>query len=140
MTPADVLALGKWLADAFPQQKWNEGTPAVWVELLEPYSAEDGKAAARALALKQGQRFVAIAELVEQIKLIRRQRFSGVNPEILGAKADADDIAGFLEAVKSDVKAIGDGVPVEEIEAGTARPVGAVVAGLANRRAIEAGL
>lgn len=136
MNRAEVLELGKWLADAFPQQKWNEGTPDVWVELLEPFSAADGKAAAKALALKPGQRFVAIAELVEQIRIIRRARFNGVNPDMLGAAAPADDVGAFLEAVKSDVKAIGDGVPLAEIESGTPRPVGAVLQSLTRNRQI----
>lgn len=131
----ETKELGAWCAGAFPQQKWAENTPAVWAELLEPYSAADAKAAAKTLV--QRQPFIALSDMITEIKAIRRKRFNGVSPEILGAGADADDIAGFLEAVKSDVKAIGDGVPVDEIEAGSHRPVDALIAGLANRRAIE---
>ena len=127
MNFAEVKALGQWLADAFTQQKWSDGTPGVWFELLEPYSADDGRAAAKVLAVKPGQRFVAIADLVEQIKLIRRHRFDAVNPEQLGAGAPGDDVAAYLEAVKSDVKAIGDGVPVEEVITGEHRPLLSVI-------------
>ena len=133
----ETKALGGWLAGAFPQQKWNDATPEVWAELLEPYSYEDGRAAAKALTLKPGQRFVAISELVEQIKLIRRKRFDGVNPEQLGASAPGDDVRAYLDAVKRDVKAIGDGVPVEAVVAGEHRPVNALLESLSRSRAIE---
>lgn len=131
----EVKALGTWCADAFPQQKWGTGTPVVWAEMLEDYSAVDAKAAAKVLVTRQA--FVSLSELITEIKKIRGDRIRAAGPEVLGAGVPADDVPAFLEKVRSDLKAIADGTAEPDREAGELRPVGALIATLANRRAIE---
>lgn len=134
MNRNEVLALGRWVQAACPQQKWDKHTPDVWTEILGDYPADDAMAAVKQLV--QRQPFISLSDLIGEIKLIRRARFKDVNPEQLGAGVPADDVAGFLEKVKSDVKAIGDGVPADVVVDGRSYPVGAVVAGLARQKAI----
>lgn len=136
MDKAQAVTLTRLVKAMCPAQQIDEYTPDAWYEgALKAMDYDDAKAAV--LTLSSQLRFIALADIAGEVKRVRRARFTDGYQAHLGASADPDDPAAFLEAVKSDVKAIGDGVPVEEIEAGSARPVGAVVAGLANRRSIE---
>lgn len=134
MNRMEVVALGKWCQAAFPQQKWDQYTPDVWADLLEDYSAEDAKQAAKTLATRQP--FIALSDLVGEIKSIRKARILAAGPEVLGAGVDADDVGAYLQKVRSDVKSIGDGSAEPDHETGSLRPVGALLADLADRKAI----
>lgn len=133
MTRDEVLLLGRWVQAACPQQKWDKYTPDVWTEMLGAYPAEDAMLAAKALV--QRQPFIALAELITEIKVIRKARIQAVGPEVLGAGVDADDVGAYLEKVRSDVKAIGDGTAEPDYESGELRPVAALLesSGIARR-------
>lgn len=136
MDKAQALTLTRLVKGMCPAQQVDRYTPDAWYEAgLKDMEYEDAKAAVMALGTKI--RFIALSDISDEVKLIRRARFNGVRPDILGAAADPDDVVGYLDAVKSDVKAIGDGVPLEVIEAGEHRPVDAVLQSLVRRRAIE---
>lgn len=134
MNRNEVLALGRWMQAACPQQKWDKLTPEVWSEMLGGYSVDDAKAAARALVSRQP--FISLAELIAEIKKIRGDRIRAAGPEVLGANVDPDDVPAYLVKHRADVKAVGDGSAVPDFETHQLRPVGALVATLANRRAI----
>lgn len=135
MNRNEVLALGRWVQAACPQQKWDKHTPDVWTEMLDMYSAGDAMNAVKTLV--QRQPFISLSDLITEIKKIRAKRFEGVELDMIGAAAPGDDVGAYLEQVKTDRRLIGDGVPAAELEAGEPRPVGALVAGLARQRSIE---
>lgn len=143
MNRNEVLLLGRWVQAACPQQKWDKHTPDVWTELLADYRAEDAMAAVKSLAAKQP--FMAVSDIISEVKRIRQANFDALGQKqldaISGASApDPDDVEGFLEAVRSERKAIGDGVPVEDVPDVAAidrsKAKDALIATLAERKSI----
>lgn len=139
MNRNEVLALGRWVQAACPQQKWDKHTPDVWTEMLADYPADDCMTAVKSLVTKQT--WISLADLINEVKRHRAKRFDGVNEDIFGSTAaDPDDVPGYLEAVRAERKAIGDGVPVEEladaVADGRSRPVAALLGSLAEQKSI----
>lgn len=117
----ETMVLARFVKAMFPQQPIDEYTPEAWQIVLakNQVRAEDAKEAVVTLAGRQ--KFIAIGEIVTEVKRFRAARFHAIDAqqldEMLGASADPDDVDGFLEAVRTERKLIGDGVAPEHVPA-----------------------
>jgi hypothetical protein len=101
VTPAETVALARYVRALCPQQKFDEYTPDAWHDVLGAYQLDDARAAAAAVAGRQP--FVAPAEIITEI----RRRRGDTASDIVGPgqpaeipDADPDDIPAYLAAVR----------------------------------------
>lgn len=114
MIKGEALMLVRLVKGICPAQQLDEYTPDAWATVLEDTSFDDAKSAVISLARQKP--FIALSDICIEVKRVRAKRFDGVKLEELGAGPDADDVAGYLDKVRADRKAIADGIPVDELD------------------------
>ncbi|MFJ4009418.1 hypothetical protein [Streptomyces sp. NPDC090026] len=77
MTEEEAIQIAEYVAAACPAQRFNEYTPDVWGELLAPYTVDEARSAAIAVARRQT--FVSPAEIITEIKTRRADRIDQAN-------------------------------------------------------------
>jgi hypothetical protein len=105
MTPTDVVRLIGLVSQISPAQKFDEYTPDAWHMLLDDIRLEDALEAVRRVGRRQA--FIAPADIVTEVKLIRRTRLERADATFVPS---ADPAAGsYDEQLIAHRKAIGDG-------------------------------
>lgn len=117
MTPDQIEHLVTTLLPAlFPASagQLGGGTAAAWTPSLTGIRVEDATLAAQHLA--ERIRFVALCDLLEEVRAIRRARLDapGVGPAIDALAADLD---GDPATYRQIVRAVADGAPVAALAA-----------------------
>lgn len=93
MTPDEAAILCAVVADICPAQRFTAGTPLAWAEVLGDVRFVDAKTAIGRLARKL--RFIATADIVDEVKALRRERLAA--PGIGDALADIEARLGLAE-------------------------------------------
>lgn len=130
MNPAEVLTLTRIVKGACPAQQIDTYTPDIWAEILGGIQFGDARQAVIDLARRQP--FIAASDIVTEVKRIRGARFDGIRYDQLGAAANPDDPAAYLQQTRADRRAIGDGRGLTEPATGPQRPVGELLGRLAD--------
>ncbi|MEJ2219144.1 MAG: hypothetical protein P8099_21375 [Gemmatimonadota bacterium] len=110
MNEQEVLRLCRGLASLFPSQQFDEETPAMWGPLLENIRFADAVEATRHVASRE--KFISVADILGEVKKIRRDRLPGV--DTVHVPADPDDVTAWLAAYRRVVAAVADGVHVDQ--------------------------
>lgn len=107
MTPMEAVALCRFTAACCPSQKFDELTPDAWGLLLEDIRFVDAKDAVTTVARKQP--WVSPAEIIAEVKRMRRKRIDEFGPITPPADLDPDDVGAYREWWANVQKAIADG-------------------------------
>jgi hypothetical protein len=107
MNPQEAIALCRFTAACCPSQKFDELTPDAWGLLLADVRFIDAKEAVTIVARKQP--WVSPAEIISEVKKIRRKRIDEYGPITPPADLDPDDTAAYREWWANVQKAIADG-------------------------------
>ena len=107
MKPDEAVALCRFTAACCPSQKFDEYTPDAWGLLLEDVRFVDAKDAVTTVARKQP--WVSPAEIIAEVKKMRRKRIDEFGPITPPADLDPDDTAAYREWWANVQKAIADG-------------------------------
>lgn len=122
MTPAESLALTRFVRAACPQQKFDEYTPDAWHELLGDLAAPDCRDAAKNLGRRQT--FISPAEIRTEVRRIRADRIRAVPATALEpVDVDPDDVHAYKAAHRAIIRSVGDGNPPPATPQLPARPV-----------------
>lgn len=103
MTPTETFALVRIIRAKCPAQKIDEYTAEAWHDDLEPLRFEDCRQAVSNLIWLQRQRFIAVADLIDEVRRIRNDRIDRV---VLCPPPDCPDEAAWLLDARRQV---GDG-------------------------------
>lgn len=121
MNATEAAMLCRFAKAACPQQKIDEYTPDVWLDLLGDLRFDDAKTALLAVAAKQP--FVAPAEIRAEVRRIRSKRIADAEASIVPPAELADrptaDTCAWLAAEK---RRIGDGELVDPDAYGELKP------------------
>lgn len=121
MNPEDILKLGRAVAAICPAQKWDEHSPAAWLELLGDLRYEDARQAV--FNLGRQQPFIAPSDIIKEVKRIREERIKN-NP--LPDPPDDLTVPQFIAWKRLTLKAVADGEvtfdPRPELERGYEPP------------------
>jgi hypothetical protein len=111
MTPAQSLAITRFVRAACPQQKFDEYTPDAWHELLGDLDFADCDTAVRTLGKRQP--FISPAEIRDEVQRIRNdrlRRYGNAEPDY-----DGDDVPAALEAIKRHRARVASGEITEPV-------------------------
>jgi hypothetical protein len=109
MTPQEAVMLSGYVEQLCPQQRFNEYTGDAWADLMPDIRYVDALEAVKALGAKQV--FIAVAEIIAEVKRIRSKRIAefGPMPPPPAEELDPDNWKAFIEWQKTTEKAIADG-------------------------------
>jgi hypothetical protein len=107
MTPQEAVALCRFTAACCPSQKIDEYTADAWGLLLEGVRFEDAKEAVVKVAQKQP--WVSPAEIISEVKKLRRKRIDEFGPITPPADLDPDDTVAYRDWWQNVQRAIADG-------------------------------
>jgi hypothetical protein len=129
----ETVELCAIIAQVAPAQKFDELTPVMWQPILEDVRMVDAKTALRSLAARLS--FIAPADIVQEVKRIRRQRVEEGPAFDPRAYPGCDDPAVYAHAIRDHVRRIADGEPPKQAPplALTTRPVAELIADLSER-------
>lgn len=99
--------LCRFTAACCPSQKFDEYTPDAWGLLLEDVRFTDAKQAVTIVARKQP--WVSPAEIIAEVKKIRRKRIDEYGPITPPADLDPDNTVAYREWWRDVQRAIADG-------------------------------
>jgi hypothetical protein len=117
---SETTALLALVSQIMPAQKIDEFTPDAWTLVLEDVTFDDARQAVVAVAKRAP--FVAPAEIIAEVKRMRRDRLDA-SPEAI-PDADPDDEAAYRRALREGRMKVAEGR--------TPRNVAALVAGTAK--------
>ncbi|MEU0940386.1 hypothetical protein [Embleya sp. NPDC005971] len=120
MDEVEAAHLTRYVRAICPQQKFDEFTADAWYDVLFPYSFEDCKAAAAACARESP--FVAPAEIVAEVRRVRKERLKNYVYE-----PEQNEDWG-LDRLREQLAAVADGLAPPEIENRRDRPLLQLVA------------
>lgn len=120
MNLSETTALLALVSQIMPAQKIDEFTPDAWTLVLEDVTFDDARQAVVAVAKRAP--FVAPAEIIAEVKRMRRDRLDA-SPEAI-PDADPDDEAAYRRALREGRMKVAEGR--------TPRNVAALVAGTAK--------
>lgn len=114
MNYTEAVTLVALVKSACPAQKFEEMTATVWQGILEDVSY--GDAAASVKVLGRRLRFIAPSDIIEQARILRRERLSRADalfqpPKGLEGETEAEYAARYQKSLREHLKAVGDGVP-----------------------------
>jgi hypothetical protein len=107
MNPTEAALLCAYAEQCCPQQKFNEYTGDAWGDLLADIRYIDAKEAI--VAITRRSPWVSPAEIIGEVKKIRRKRIDEYGPITPPADLDPDDTAAYREWWAGVQKAIADG-------------------------------
>lgn len=107
MMPQEAVALCRFTAACCPSQKFDEYTPDAWGLLLEHVRFEDAKQAVVTVARRQP--WVSPAEIIAEVKKIRRKRIDEFGPITPPADLDPDDVGAYRQWWRDVQRSIADG-------------------------------
>lgn len=107
MNREEAVILCRMAKAACPQQAFDAYTPDAWAEILKDYRLEDAREALFVVARKQP--FVSPAEIIAEVKKIRRKRIDEYGPITPPADLDPDDTVAYREWWRDVQRAIADG-------------------------------
>lgn len=123
MTPNETVILARYVKALCPQQKFDEYTADAWHDLLAPYALAEARAAV-ARHIAAGNAFVAVGEIVTEIRKARNDRLDR-HTEAEPPPGDTGDHA-YQTALLAERQAIADGRteprPVPALPPGTTEP------------------
>nr|WSZ97252.1 hypothetical protein OH820_17750 [Streptomyces sp. NBC_00857] len=130
MSPEETVMLAAYVHAQCPQQKFDEYTPDAWHDVLYPYALAEARAAVVA-RVSGGAAFVAVGEIITEIRRARRDRakhFQGPGLAAQVPDADPDDVPAYLAALRAQryraaVPVDGDPGEVQAILAAVGRRV-----------------
>ncbi|MFD7416827.1 hypothetical protein [Kitasatospora purpeofusca] len=127
MNNLEAVALARYVRALCPQQKFDEYTPDAWHDVLGDYDLQDCKQAAAEIARRQP--WIAPAEIIEEVKHLRRGRLDYFQYE-----PDPDETAAqFTRNLKAQIAQVMDGQRPPALEyAGSPRPVLELAAGVGH--------
>ncbi|MFE0036797.1 hypothetical protein [Streptomyces sp. NPDC059015] len=105
MTEEEAIQIAEYVAAACPAQRFNEYTPDVWGELLAPYTVDEARSAAIAVARRQT--FVSPAEIITEIRDRRAERIAAANLVYDGNPLETG--AQFATSLRALLAAAADG-------------------------------
>lgn len=105
MNATETAKLCAAIAQSAPAQRFDDDTPAFWAVLLEDVRYEDAREAV--VRLLKRQPFVAPADIITEVKRIRRDRLE--HSDRILPDVDPDDVAGWLAARRTGLAAMADG-------------------------------
>jgi hypothetical protein len=105
--PQEAVALCRFTAACCPSQKIDEYTADAWGLLLEGVRFEDAKEAVVKVAQKQP--WVSPAEIISEVKKLRRKRIDEFGPITPPADLDPDDTVAYRDWWQNVQRAIADG-------------------------------
>ena len=134
MTPQEAVMLSGYVEQLCPQQRFNEYTGDAWADLMPDVRYVDALEAVKVLGAKQV--FIAVAEILAEVKRIRSKRiaefYAKGNPDA-PAGFDPDDVQAFIRWQVDTEKAIADGdLKPKELDL-PERPVKALTQGAFQR-------
>lgn len=123
MTPIEAVKLSGYVEQMCPQQRFNEYTGDAWADLMPDIRYEDALEACKILGRKQV--FIAVAEIIAEVKRIRAKRIDDHGPIVPPPDLDPDDPIAYRDWWRDSLRAIGDGTfePAGELEGLRERPV-----------------
>lgn len=110
MNPKEAVAITRYVRALCPQQKFDEFTADAWHDVLAPYTLDDCRVAAAAVAGRQP--FVSPAEIIAEITKHRSDTardIQGPGQPAAVPDADPDDHVAYLAAVRQQRTRAGDG-------------------------------
>jgi hypothetical protein len=108
MTPAESLAITRFVRAACPQQKFEEYTADAWHELLADLRFVDVREAVRNLGRRQP--FIGPADVRDEVRRVRAERIRALPTSALEpADVDPDDVDAYQAARRRLVEAAADG-------------------------------
>lgn len=107
MNREEAVVLCRMAKAACPQQSFDAYTPDAWAEILKDYRLEDAREALFVVARKQP--WVAPAEIIAEVKKIRRKRIDEYGPITPPADLDPDDVPAYRQWWRDVQRAIADG-------------------------------
>ncbi|MBC6456356.1 hypothetical protein [Actinomadura sp. HBU206391] len=120
MTPSDSVLLVQYVKALCPQQKIAEYTPDAWFDVLARYPLADCQQAVQN-RVSAGHAFVAVGEIIGEVKRIRANRLSD-SVRATQPPAGGVDERTYRTALRRIVREIGDGqTPFHALEAGDTR-------------------
>lgn len=123
MNPRETVMLTRYVKALCPQQKFDEYTADAWHDLLAPYNLDEARAAV-ARHIAAGNAFVAVGEIVIEIRKARNDRLDR-HAEAEPPPGDTGDHT-YQAALLAERQAIADGRteprPVPALPPGTTEP------------------
>jgi len=119
MTPQEAVMLSGYVEQLCPQQRFNEYTGDAWADLMPEIRYVDALEAVKTLGAKQV--FIAVAEIIAEVKRIRAKRIAefGAIPPPPAEELDPDNWRAFIEWQTATEKAIADGdLKPKELDSG----------------------
>ncbi|MFI7315181.1 zinc finger domain-containing protein [Streptomyces hygroscopicus] len=107
MNPDETVMLARYVRALCPQQKFDEYTADAWYDLLAPYTLEEARAAV-ARHIAAGHAFVAVGEIVTEIRKARNDRLER-HTEAEPPDGDLGDHASYQAALLAERRAIASG-------------------------------
>ncbi|MEV0619551.1 hypothetical protein AB0I81_39975 [Nonomuraea sp. NPDC050404] len=121
MTPTETVTFLRALGLKFPTFQWEAGTASEWHKSgLAFVSPTDAEAAAQSLVRKQS--FVALADVLAEVRRIRDQRGAG---QLLPAPPNPDDTTAYRAELVANLRRRADGFHIDTpraLPAGQRRP------------------
>ncbi|AJT67421.1 hypothetical protein T261_5805 [Streptomyces lydicus] len=102
MSPEETVMLAAYVHAQCPQQRFDEYTPDAWHDVLHPYTLAEARIAV-ATRISAGHAFVAVGEIITEIRRARRERAKDFQGPGLAAQvpdADPDDVHAYLAALR----------------------------------------
>lgn len=107
MNRAETVDLCDFVRRLKPSKRWDEGTPEAWHYLLTRYRLDDAKAAAVEVAARS--EWIEVAEIVAEIRRIRRRRLEAVGEADLVPNVDPDDVAAYRAEARAIRESVANG-------------------------------
>lgn len=115
MNREETTKLTRYVKAACPQQAIDDFTPDVWFDFLRDLDVDDCIRAVRAIIDRQP--FVAVSEIIAEVKRIRTERLS--NSDLALPAADPADEQAYRKALSNIRRQVGDGrMPFRAIAGG----------------------
>lgn len=105
MNVTQTTRLCRAIAALAPAQKFDDETPAIWSVVLAGVRYEDAREAVVAIA--QRQAFIAPADVIAEVRRIRRNRLASADRML--PDVDPDDVPAWLAARRGQLAALADG-------------------------------
>ncbi|WP_367138953.1 MULTISPECIES: zinc finger domain-containing protein [Streptomyces] len=106
MNEAETVMLARYVRALCPQQKFDEFTADAWYDVLAPYSLDEARAAVTR-HIKAGNAFIAVGEIVAEIRKARNDRLDRHTEAEPPAGDSGDDT--YKAALLAERRAIADG-------------------------------
>lgn len=106
MTPTEAVRLIAFVTQISPAQKFDEFTADAWHTLLEDVPFGDSLEAVKRIGRRQP--FVAPADVIAEVKVIRRERLDRADASFVYC-GDPDDTVEYQRQLQAHRRAIGDG-------------------------------